>query len=448
MKEDYTDIIQQVSQVVFEAINEREENLSTEVKELDGQLAKLLRLVGREVMSMCFNEASQKVTNESKKKGLVVHRREKVKYSVIFGIVEVNSPYLWHKQEGWGIRPVVEKLGLKPGERSIAVKRALTDFGAEESFGQAAKRFQEHYGWTVERGAIRREVEAIANDAESFVEKRLLALETKYKNLVPPKRRTGWNRVLVELDGCQIRTGILVSNETKELTPLRSLKKRKRKIDWREVRVGLARPVENKDSRTFIAKMAQDPELVPQLHSAAVDQGLSIYTLVFGVADGGNGLKEALEAKFTNFQFILDYAHFKQHLYQAVEAMELESQWRSIWLNCSQDLIEGGRVKAIISRLKHWSGQGKEVVFNLVKYLERFRQSVHYQKYRELGLPIGSGEIESSHRYIPQKRLKIPGATWHPNTINPMLALRVIRSNDWWDEFWQTYTCSKKLLMA
>ena len=58
MKQDYTDIIQQVSQVVFEAISEREENLSTEVKELDSQLAKLLRLVGREVMSMCLNEAS------------------------------------------------------------------------------------------------------------------------------------------------------------------------------------------------------------------------------------------------------------------------------------------------------------------------------------------------------------------------------------------------------
>ena len=47
---------------------------------------------------------------------------------------------------------------------------------------------------------------------------------------------------------------------------------------------------------------------------------------------------------------------------------------------------------------------------------------MHYQKYREWGLPIGPGEIESSHRYIPQKRLKIPGATWHPNMINPMLA--------------------------
>ena len=240
----------------------------------------------------------------------------------------------------------------------------------------------------------------------------------------------------------------LLSRETEELTPLRRLKKRNRKIDWREVRVGLARPVENKDSRTFVAKMAQYPELVPQLHSAAVDQGLSIYTLVFGIADGGNGLKEALETKFTNFQFILDYAHFKQHLYQAVEAMELEPSWRDIWLNCAQDLIEGGRVKTIISRLKHWSGRGKEVVFNFAKYLERFGQSVHYQKYRDWGLPIGSGEIESSHRYIPQKRLKIPGATWHPQMINPMLALRVIRANDWWNDFWQTYSCSEKLLIA
>ncbi len=80
MSEDYTDIIQQVSQLVFEAIQEREENLSSEVKELDGELAKLLRLVGHEVMSMCLNEAAQKVTNSSQKKGVVVHRREKVKY--------------------------------------------------------------------------------------------------------------------------------------------------------------------------------------------------------------------------------------------------------------------------------------------------------------------------------------------------------------------------------
>ena len=69
MSEDYTDIIQQVSQAVFEAIKDREENLSEQVKELDGELAKLLRLVGKQVMSMCLNEMAQKVTTESKKTG-------------------------------------------------------------------------------------------------------------------------------------------------------------------------------------------------------------------------------------------------------------------------------------------------------------------------------------------------------------------------------------------
>ncbi len=69
--------------------------------------------------------------------------------------------------------------------------------------------------------------------------------------------------------------------------------------------------------------------------------------------------------------------------------MELEPQWRAIWLNCAQNLIERGRVKTIISRLKHWSGKGKEIVFNFGKYLQRFHKCLHYEKYRYLGLPIG-----------------------------------------------------------
>lgn len=153
MNQDYTDIIQRLSQLLDQAIAEREVNLSDGIKQLDGELAKLLRLVGLQVMSMLLNSLAQTVTREAKKTGFVIHRRLKATYSVIFGIVEVSSPYLWNKREHRGSRPVKEKLLIEHGERSIAVKRALTDFGAEESFGQAAKRFQEHYGWKVERSS-------------------------------------------------------------------------------------------------------------------------------------------------------------------------------------------------------------------------------------------------------------------------------------------------------
>jgi hypothetical protein len=233
---------------------------------------------------MLLNGLAQQVTQKAKKPGLVVHRRSEVKYSVIFGTVEVYSPYLWHKKEGWGVRPVKEKLGIEHGKHSIAVKRALADFGSEESFGQASSRFEEHYGWKVERSAVRREVENIALLALAYVERRLLVLETNFKNQEPPKKRCGWNRVLVELDGSHIRTGILTPTEAEELTPLRRIRRCKRQTDWREVRVGFARPVEQKEKRTFVARMGQYPEVVQQLHSAAVDQGLSTYTLVYGAS--------------------------------------------------------------------------------------------------------------------------------------------------------------------
>ena len=53
------------------------------------------------------------------------------------------------------------------------------------------------------------------------------------------------------------------------------------------------------------------------------------------------------------------------------------------------------------------------------------------------GLPIGSGEIESAHRYVIQKRLKLSGAWWTPDHVEAMLALRLNRANSEWQAYWQ-----------
>ena len=54
----------------------------------------------------------------------------------------------------------------------------------------------------------------------------------------------------------------------------------------------------------------------------------------------------------------------------------------------------------------------------------------------------------SSEFSAHQARLKIAGATWHPDTINPMLALRIIRANHWWSDFWNQYRSSQNLIVA
>ena len=101
--------------------------------------------------------------------------------------------------------------------------------------------------------------------------------------------RCVYNFGSLQLDGCHIRTGILLPLEKAEVTKKRRLLKRKRESDWKEVRVGLVRPVSDREKRTYVTRMSKYLEIVGQLVSAAYDQGMSKQTQVYAVADGGNG---------------------------------------------------------------------------------------------------------------------------------------------------------------
>jgi hypothetical protein len=155
MKIEYTDVVHSISYTLFQALWERESDLEHKVHELDSLINKLLRRIGFLVVGLLLAELSKQVTLKARGTGLTIHRSKRIKYSSLFGIVEMLSPYLWNKNTGRGVRPVKEQLGIEHGDRSVAVQRALTDFGAEESFGQAAKRFQEHYGWAIDRATLR-----------------------------------------------------------------------------------------------------------------------------------------------------------------------------------------------------------------------------------------------------------------------------------------------------
>ncbi len=70
------------------------------------------------------------------------------------------------------------------------------------------------------------------------------------------------------------------------------------------------------------------------------------------------------------------------------------------------------------------------------RYLTKSPGAVQRSRRSRAGLPIGSGEIESAHRYVIQSRLKLAGAWWKTNNAKRMLALRVCRSNGEWDPYW------------
>ena len=194
MNEKYSDCIEKVSQILFETIAKREENLKKKIWEIDTDLLSLLRAIGLRVMSMLLTMLTIQVTNQTKKPGWKIQRRPQIKYTTIFGQLKIESPYLWNKKLKKGIRPVAEKLGITHGAHSLGLTRALVDFGAEESFNQASLRFQEHYGFKIESSKVRREVLQVARLSEKFVEQRLA--KSQAEATINPRKKT--ERLLLE----------------------------------------------------------------------------------------------------------------------------------------------------------------------------------------------------------------------------------------------------------
>jgi len=323
MNENYTDVITEVCQLLFNAIRERESSLANKVQILDGEIFKLLLLIGLQLMSMILSYLSSQMTTDDKEKGYQVHRHIEVKYFVLFGPIEVESPYMWNRDKKQGNRPVKNQLGITNCGRSPALEQALVSLGINQSYQQAAKQFEQHYGWNIDRYRVRRAVVKIAPQAEEYVSQRLEHSRAEYDQ--PIDVRPGVDQILVELDGSHVRTGIFQSAQTEQLTKKRQLPKKERTTDWREVRVGLARPLQGKEKRTFVALMNKYPEVVNQLVSAAIDQGMSLLSNVYAVGDGAQGLCSELKKQFDNLQFILDRCHLKQHLYETA----VRAAWRS-----------------------------------------------------------------------------------------------------------------------
>ncbi len=136
---------------------------------------------------------------------------------MIFGKLELKSPYLWSKEKH--SKPLVDEMGIKHKGRSETVERALVDFGSEDAFIPAAKRFKEHYKYDIGQSAVWRTTEQTAQEVMKYVENKLSEAGKNYGNVEESNEIV--EQMLVELDGCEIRTAVLkIKEDTSETTPV------------------------------------------------------------------------------------------------------------------------------------------------------------------------------------------------------------------------------------
>ncbi len=361
-----------------------------------------------------------------------IHRNPEITFNTIFGKLQIQSPYLW-LQGNWA-KPLFDDMNISHNSRTEAVNRALSDFGIEESFANAANRFKDHYHYKIGKSAVARSTKMTAHQAMNFIEKKL-------SNVDSTEDRESLDKMVVELDGCEIRTAKYnhIKGETKR-TPVYGNPLKTKTIKWRDVRLGLVRPLDSA-SKVYVGKMDSYPSVVGQMHSAAVLIGMTPTTEVVGVADGGIGLSEELKNQFPTMQFILDKSHFRDHLYDTAEELGIKKENRTAWVNSRIIATSEGKIDEVLQELESENKKNpNQRRSRLIGYMKRFYDALDYGKFKSKGYPIGSGEIESAHKSIPQKRLKIPGASWSSESINPMLSLRILRANGWWEDFWNQRT--------
>ena len=114
------------------------------------------------------------------------------------------------------------------------------------------------------------------------------------------------------------------------------------------------------------------------------------------------------------FGGLIDFYHVCEYLSAVATAIAGDAAAREAWIETQKAALKTGRLDAVLQALAA-HGEAPEVedgqapVRNCHRYLSRRRAQLDYPRALADGLPIGSGETESAHRYLAQQRLKRPG---------------------------------------
>jgi hypothetical protein len=304
------------------------------------------------------------------------------------------------------------------------LQRVLVDFGADHAFGQVPDKMKEHYGIELCVSTIRHLTE---HHAQRVSTAQALDKPTPYPT------HAGSARLILETDGSMIPI-VEVDADAPD--------KRKHKTEsWKEARLCLAHE-HGKTQVHFGGAFQESVDTVGNImFHTACQAGFGRQTYLHAVGDGAVWLADQVETQFGDQgHYLLDFYHACEYLGDAAVACAGDTG-KTPWLEQQKTDLKQGRSREVLDRLTPFLAQpaanGQESpALACHRYLSNRLTQLDYPRARALGLPIGSGEIESAHRYVIQKRLKLSGAWWKEDNAKNMLALRILRANHGWGNYW------------
>jgi hypothetical protein len=216
---------------------------------------------------------------------------------------------------------------------------------------------------------------------------------------------------------------------------------------WTEVRtiaIGTVTQREDGETRTqevtYFSRHGSADAFIRQTTLPTYERGTRRAGTVAAVMDGASWLQELISEQCPSAIRILDFPHAASYLHTAAHAaFGQDSPAAEQWLDEWVPHFKTGEPDEILTALRALPTPTSEAATakgTAIRYLGGRKEQIRYADFREQGLPIGSGMVESAGKLVVEARMKGSGMHWAVRHLNPLLALRSRLCSGQWDQTW------------
>jgi len=166
------------------------------------------------------------------------------------------------------------------------------------------------------------------------------------------------------------------------------------------------------------------------------------------LADGAEYLWPIMTECLPTGRPILDFYHCAEYVHDVAKTLFGEGELKTKqWAEAVMSMLSFSEMDDVLSILRDMeptTPAAREKIRKMIGYLEKNQDRIHYETDREDGYPIGSGGIESSHKYVCHTRMKRSGAWWVKESGNGMLRVRCAVVNGTYDRIFEHYAAQSR----
>ncbi|MGB0879953.1 MAG: UPF0236 family transposase-like protein, partial [Polaribacter sp.] len=151
------------------------------------------------------------------------------------------------------------------------------------------------------------------------------------------------------------------------------------------------------------------------------------------IADGATWIWNWIEDTYPSSIQIVDFFHAKEHLCEFAKDYFKDKNQKDRWIDTQSQIMLTKGISPVIKTIRKLPKK-TEKLRQLIGYYKNHEKRMQYHLFKEKGLLIGSGAIESAHKDVLQKRLKLSGQRWTKQGLQQMAQLRVAYKSQKWDK--------------